>query len=549
MSLDPKQTGRMLLSGNEAIALAALDGGVALGTGYPGTPSTEILENLSALVNAAGRREQARVQWAPNEKVALEVGIGAAFAEVRALVTMKHVGLNVAADPLFTVAYTGVSGALVIVDADDPGMASSQNEQDNRRYAVAAGVPMIEPSDSQEAYDFTLAALELSQSWHTPVILRVTTRVCHSKSIVSRPPQPAAAGRRVHNFVRDVQGRVMIPAYARMAHRKLRARLAELAAWGETCDLNRVHEGGQSLGIIASGIAYLHAREAAPDASVLKIGLSYPLAMEKIRRFVDGVERCIVIEEGDPYLAESIRSEGIEIDSAPAMYRFGELSVGRVRRILAGDASPEAAAPRGKPPQLCVSCPHRVSFELLKELGCIVAGDIGCYTLGVLPPFEAMDTCVCMGASITVGLGLRHVLGPQQAKKVVSVIGDSTFIHSGLTGLAEMVYNPPATGHIVMILDNGTTAMTGLQEHPGTGRSLDHQPANQIVVEDVARAMGVKRVFVVDPVRDRDRLAAVLKESIDTPELTLLIARRPCLLAAGRIKEAGKEPKRVANSE
>jgi len=516
---------RRLASGNDAVARAALDAGVSLGTGYPGTPSTEILEAFDAMGG--------RAQWAPNEKVALEVGIGAAFAGARTLVTMKHVGLNVAADPLFTVAYTGVTGGLVIVSADDPGMASSQNEQDNRRFAVAAGVPMLEPADSQEAYDFTLLAIEISERWRIPVLLRMTTRVCHSATVVQTrdqlpPPAPT--------FVRDVPGRVMIPAYARPAHHRLRAKLAAIAAWNEGEGPNQIVDGKGDLGIITSGIAYQHVREAAPRARVLKIGLSHPLPIEAMRRFAVGVDRCLVVEEGDPYLYEAARTAGLAVEQKPDMYRFGELNVSRVGRILAGDVSPEPALPAGKPPELCPGCPHRNVFEALRDLGCIVAGDIGCYTLGVLPPFSAMDTCVCMGAAIGVGLGLRHSLPPEQARKVVSVIGDSTFVHSGITGLVEMIYNPPATGHVLVILDNGTTAMTGLQEHPGTGRRLDHQPTGRVVFEDLARTLGIKNVHTVDPIADADAIARVLREALGRDELSVIIARRPCLLAAGAIK-------------
>jgi len=518
----------MLLSGNEAVALAARDAGVALGTGYPGTPSTEILERFSDLGGEA--------TWAPNEKVAMEVALGAAFAGARALVTMKHVGLNVASDPLFTAAYTGVTGALVVVSADDPGMASSQNEQDNRRYAVAAGVPMLEPSDSQEAYEMAGAAVELSERWRLPVMLRMTTRVCHSKSIV-RPRPNLAPPPTAPAFVRDIPGRVMIPAYARLAHRRLREKLARLAASIEDFPCNRRFDGGRSLGVIASGIAHMHAREAAPEASFLKLGLTYPLPFEAIADFARSVGRCVVIEEGDPYLVESIRAAGIAVEGKAEMYRFGELNVERVRRILKNDTRPEPAPPRGKPPQLCVGCPHRTVFDTLRKLDCIVAGDIGCYTLGVLPPFEAMDTCVCMGASIGVGLGLRRALPPAEARRVVSVIGDSTFIHSGITGLVEMVYNPPATGHVVLILDNGTTAMTGLQEHPGTGRALDHTPANRVVIEDLAKALGIRDVHVMDPSKDAAGFERLVSCALSREELTLIVARRPCVLAAGKIRQ------------
>jgi len=528
---------RMLLSGNEAIALAARHAGVALGAGYPGTPSTEILEYFSELGGKA--------QWSPNEKVALEVALGAAFAGAAAMATMKHVGLNVAADPLFTAAYTGVSGALVVVSADDPGLASSQNEQDNRHYAVAAAVPMLEPSDSQEAYEFTLEALDLSRQWGLPVLLRVTTRICHSKSIVlPRPPREAPPSPVFH---RDVQSRVMIPAYAKPAHRKLRKKLAEIARWSEQSPLNRVARGDDSLGIITSGIAYVHAREAAPRASFLKLGVTYPLPIEQARAFAAGVRRCLVIEEGDPYLVDSLRAAGIAVEGKAEIFRFGELNVGRVGRIIAGDPTDEPPMPSGKPPQLCAGCPHRKVFETLGRLGCIVSGDIGCYTLGVLPPFEAMDTCVCMGASIGVGLGLRHVLGDDQARRVVSVIGDSTFVHSGITGLVEMIYNPPATGHVLIILDNGTTAMTGLQEHPGTGRKLDHQATGKVVYEDLARALGVSHVHVVDPTRDGEGFERLLASALKRDELTVIITRRPCLLAARRINELDKAAENKPN--
>jgi len=525
------QSERMLLSGNEAVAQAAFDAGVSLGAGYPGTPSTEILERFSELGG--------RAQWSPNEKVALEVCLGAAYAGARALVTMKHVGLNVASDPLFTAAYTGVNGAMVVVSADDPGMASSQNEQDNRRYAVAAGVPMLEPADSQEAYDFLLAAVEISERWRIPVLLRSTTRVCHSKTIVRRgheakPPSGP-------HFEHDMRGRVMIPAYARLAHRKLREKLAEIETWNETSLLNHVIEGSRSLGIIASGIGFMHAREAAPGASFLKLGMAYPLPIAKIRSFARTVERCVVIEEGDPALVDAIRAAGISAEGKPEMYRFGELNVGRVRRILVGDLSPEAAPPPGKPPQLCLGCPHRTVFEVLGKLNCIVAGDIGCYTLAVLPPFQAMDSCVCMGASIGVGLGLRHVLPEEEARRVVSVIGDSTFVHSGITGLVEMIYNPPPTGHVVIILDNGTTAMTGLQEHPGTGRALDGRPTGRVVFERLAEALGIKRVHVIDPAKDAAAFQRLVSESLSSGELTLIVARRPCLLAARKMKESAQQ--------
>jgi indolepyruvate ferredoxin oxidoreductase alpha subunit len=519
-------TQKTLLSGDEAVALAALDAAVSLGTGYPGTPSTEILEAFGA---AGGR-----AQWAPNEKVAFEVGLGAAFGGARALVTMKHVGLNVAADPLFTAAYTGVSGALVVVTADDPGMASSQNEQDNRRYAVAAGLPMLEPSDAQEAYDLLFDAVAISERWKLPVLFRMTTRVCHSKSLVARraaPERPASP-----SFERDIRGRVMVPAFARPAHRRLRAKLEEIAAWAEISPLNREVDGSPDLGIVTSGVSFLHASEAAPSARLLKLGMVYPLPLARLRAFAASVKRCVVVEEGDPVVADAMRAAGIAVESKPEMYRFGELDVVRVRRILAGDTSPEPAPPRGKPPELCPSCPYHPVYAALRKLDCIVAGDIGCYTLGVMEPYQAMDTCVAMGASIGVGLGLRHVLPAEQARRVVSIIGDSTFIHSGVSGMMEMVYNPPPGGHVVIVLDNGTTAMTGQQEHPATGRTLEHAATGKISIEGIAGAMGVPSVTVVDPFADPGGFERLLRDRLAAPELSLVVARRPCVLAAADIR-------------
>jgi len=520
-----------LLSGNEAIAHAALASGVHLGTGYPGTPSTEILETFGAIGGKA--------QWAPNEKVALEVAIGVAYGNGRALVTMKHVGLNVAADPLFSVAYTGVSGALVLAVADDPGMASSQNEQDTRRYAVAAGVPVFEPSDSQEAYDLFFRAVDLSERFGTPVILRLTTRVSHSKGIV-RLNDVVKPFRSPH-FERNIAGRVLIPANARPAHRRLRQRLGQIAEWNETSQLNPIWDGGSDLGIIASGVAALHAREAAPDARLLKLGMSYPFPVRRVSEFVASVKRCVVIEEGDPVIQELCLSHGLPVEGKPEDERFGELNVSRVRRILNGDHSPQPALPPGRPPQLCPGCPHRMVFEALRDLDCIVAGDIGCYTLGVLPPFEAMDSCTCMGASIGVGLGLRHVLPPDEARRVVSVIGDSTFVHSGLTGVVEMMYNPPPTGHVVLILDNRTTAMTGLQDHPGTGRTLKGEPTHQLSLEGVCRAIGVDDVTVFESQPgQRDDFRELLRAKLAGEKPCVLIVRRECLLAARRRKQASQ---------
>jgi indolepyruvate ferredoxin oxidoreductase alpha subunit len=537
-SQDP--SGRLLLSGNEAVALSALHCGVALGTGYPGTPSTEILESFSALGGKA--------QWAPNEKVAAEVALGAAFARARVLCTMKHVGLNVAADALFTMTYSGVDGGYVLVVADDPGMASSQNEQDSRRYAEAAAAPMFEPADSQEAYDLLRTAYEVSERWQIPVLFRLTTRVSHSKSpVIPRFPLGAplpVTGAPPPEFVRNIAGRVMVPGHAKPAHKRLRAKLADLQAWNEAEGPNRVERRSPALGVITSGISYHHVREAAPDASVLKLGLSHPLPMKTLRDFAGSVERCVVIEENDPWLATACRAAGLAVEAKDdAIFRFGELNVDRVRRIFAHDSSPEPEPPRGRPPELCAGCPHRASFEVMKELDCIVSGDIGCYTLAALPPIAAMDLMIDMGAAVGMGLGLRDVLPRAQAKRVVSVIGDSTFLHGGLPGLVEMAYNPPETGHVLVILDNGTTAMTGQQEHPGTGRQLDGEATYQVSYERLARAAGVKNVFTLNPIREKARFKKLLATALRKDELTVFIARSPCILAAGRIVAWEKERK------
>ncbi len=526
--IDPDKSGELMerkfLMGNEAVALGARHAGAARGTGYPGTPSSEILDVFNQLGGKA--------QWSPNEKVAAEVALGVSFAGVRAFVTMKHVGLNVAADVLFTASYSGVDGALLFVVADDPGLASSQNEQDTRRYAVAAGVPLLEPSDSQEAYDFTRLAFELSERWKIPVILKLTTRICHSGTIVTS----RAADHHLPeaHFERNIPYHVMIPGHARPAHRRLRQKLTEITEWNEKEGPNQEITGSKDLGILVSGVAYQHAREAAPEASFFKVGMSYPLPMRSMLGFVATVKRAVVIEENDPYMAHAVRAAGGTIQSAPEMYRFGELDVQRIKRILVNDASPEAVSPRGKPPQLCAGCPHKVTFEVLKKHNCIVAGDIGCYTLAALQPLAAMDTQICMGASLGIGVGLRHVLPPEEARRVVSVIGDSTFVHSGLTGLAEMTYNVPPTGHVLLILDNSTTAMTGQQEHPGTGRLLDHTPANRLDYETIARAMNVTNVGTFDPVSQSDEFEAALVEALGKDELTVLIVQRPCILAVAR---------------
>jgi indolepyruvate ferredoxin oxidoreductase alpha subunit len=396
---------------------------------------------------------------------------------------------------------------------------------------------MLEPSDSQEAYDLSLAAFEMSERWSLPVILRMTTRVCHSKTVVTRRPPVAGPEPR---FERDIPGRVMIPAYARPAHRRLRQKLTGLRAWAEGSPLAVWIAGDPRLGIVTSGIAARHAREAAPEASFLELKIVHPLPVEKVRAFARSVGRCLVIEEGDPYLADALRAAGIPVESKPEAFRFGELSVERVRRILAGDGAAEPEPPRGKPPMLCEACPYHPVYGAIRRLDCIVAGDIGCYTLGVLPPYQGMDTCVAMGASLGVGLGLRHVLPEKDARRVVSLIGDSTFVHSGVNGLIEMVYNPPATGHVLLVLDNGTTAMTGQQEHPGTGRTLEHDPTGRLSIEGIARALGVRNVDVVDPIADPQGFEKLLGDRLGKAELSVIVARRPCVLAAADIRHYEK---------
>lgn len=520
-SFDPSAK-KMLLSGNEAISLSMLHCNVQIAAGYPGTPSSEILETYSEIGGYA--------QWAPNEKVAAEVALGASFGHARSVVTMKHVGLNVASDVLYTATYSGTQGGMVWIVADDPGQASSQNEQDTRNHAKAAVCPMFEPSNSQEAYDMVRLAFQTSERFGIPVILRMTTRVDHSKSIVQVSDEKLEALK--PHFVRDIASRVMVPGYSKPAAKRLRAKMEEMAAWNSAEGPNRMEMRSTDLGIITSGISYHHVREAAPEASVLKIGMSYPLPVNLIREFAAKVGRLVVIEENDPWLFEGISALGIKVEGKyDPIYRFGELDVNRVRRILARDNSPEPVPVKGRAPALCQGCPHRESFAVLNELNCIVSGDIGCYTLAALPPLSAMDMMIDMGAAIGMGLGLRHVLPREEAKRVVSVIGDSTFMHSGITGLVEMGYNRPSTGHVVIILDNSITAMTGQQEHPGTGRKLDHSPAYKVNYGEIAKAAGIENVFEVNPVKEYDKMKALVKEALEKDELTLIIAKSPCILA------------------
>jgi len=515
-TIDPAMSA--LLSGDEAIARGAFEAGARVATAYPGTPSTEILESLVGY-------EGVQAQWAPNEKVALEVGVGASLAGARTLVSMKHVGLNVASDPLLTASYVGVRGGLVIVTADDPGMFSSQNEQDNRHYARLAKVPMLEPSDSQEAKDFTIAAFELSERFDTPVLLRITTRIAHSNSLV------ALGGRAEHEpsgFVSEPAKTVMVPGNARRRHELVESRTKALAEYAETCSLNRIEKGDRRMGVIVSGVAYQYVKEARPRASILKLGITNPLPKKLIRQFAKSVEKLYVVEELDPFLEEQIRALGIKLAHGPSEPKQGELTPSMVADLLGvrrrkGREAAEGLPPR--PPGLCPGCGHRALLTAVKRLKVFVSGDIGCYTLGVQPPLQAMDTCICMGASIGVAHGVEKATG--RSDNMVAVIGDSTFVHSGITPLIDVVYNRGAT--TVIILDNETVAMTGHQDHPATGKTAGGEPTNRLSLEAVCRGVGVRDVTVVDPY-DVKKTQKVLKAALGRAEPSVVIARRRCVL-------------------
>lgn len=511
-----------LLLGNEALALGAYEAGVQVATAYPGTPSTEIIENCS-------RYPEIYTEWAPNEKVALEVGIGASMGGARTLVAMKHVGVNVAADPLFTFSYTGVNGGMVLVSADDPGMHSSQNEQDNRGYARMAKLPMLEPSDSQEVKDMVQIALELSEAFDTPVLLRVTTRLAHSMSLVTTSRQ--REGVAVRPYTKDAAKNVMLPGHARARHLKVEERMAALREYAERTGLNRIEWADREIGIITSGVVYQYAREIIPQASFLKIGLTNPLPRKMIEEFVAGVKKVYVIEELEPILEEQIRSWGLSVIGKEIFPRVGEISPELIaEKILGIKARPsyvmEEVLP-ARPPVLCPGCPHRGIFYQLNRMKLTVSGDIGCYTLGALPPLASMDSCVCMGGSIGMALGMEKARGKEFARRQVAVIGDSTFVHSGITPLIDVVYNQGTT--TVLILDNGTTAMTGHQDHPGTGFNVSGQPAYQLDLENLVRAVGIERVRVVDPL-DLKQTRQVLKEELAVEAPSVIIARRLCVL-------------------
>jgi len=510
------------MSGNEAIALAAYEAGVAVASGYPGTPSTEIMEYLSTY-------DSVYTEWAPNEKVGLEVAIGASFAGGRALATMKHVGLNVAADPLFTASYTGGKGGLVILTADDPDMHSSQNEQDNRNYALAAKIPMLEPSDPAEAKEFLKQAFDLSEQFDTPVLLRITTRIAHVKGVIQRgdmaaPPVEIGIEKHPEKFV-------MLPAMARRRRLFVEERMQKCTELAETADFNIVEEGDRKRGFITSGVSYLYVKEAFPEAAVLKLGMCWPLPEQKIRDFAASVDELFVVEELDPFLEIQIKAMGIDCHGKDLIPAIGELNTAIVRKSIDPERAPkdlyEPVELPPRPPNMCAGCPHRGIFFTLSRMKVFVSGDIGCYTLGFLPPLNALDSTVCMGAAIPMAHGMAKAVGEGSHDKIVSVIGDSTFVHSGITGLINSVYNGSAA--TLIILDNRITAMTGQQPNPASGNTIRGEAAQELDLEALCRAVGVKHVRILDP-HDVPECRKVIKEEVGRDEMSVIIAQAPCVL-------------------
>ncbi|MBN2386958.1 MAG: indolepyruvate ferredoxin oxidoreductase subunit alpha [Anaerolineales bacterium] len=516
-----------MLSGNEAVARGMWEAGVGVAAAYPGTPSTEILENYARFPNVYA-------EWASNEKVAVDVAVGAAYAGRRALAAMKHVGVNVAADSFMYAAMTGVEAGLVIVSADDPAMHSSQNEQDNRTFAKFGRVPCLEPSDSQEAKDLTVIAFDLSERFDTPVLLRLTTRICHSQSTVElgERREPAQGGK---PFPRNPAKYVMVPGNAIRRHPVIEQRIRAVAAFANTFSYNQVEPGERTLGIISSGVAYQYAKEVFPNASVLKLGMSWPLPERMIRDFAASVDRLIVIEELDPFIEEAVRLMGIPVEGKSIFPLTGELDpyVVRASAVRAGllptpvaSTGPEAqsGALPGRPPVLCPGCPHRPTFYILNKLKVPVNGDIGCYTLGLIPPLSAIHTCGCMGASIGVAHGAVQAGSPERH---VAVIGDSTFFHSGIAPLINVVYNQAPV--VTIILDNRITGMTGHQQNPGTGQTLLGKDAPVVELEPLVKACGVTHVKTV-PGYDVRSIEQTLKEYIQLDEPSVLIVVEPCAL-------------------
>lgn len=525
---------KKLLLGDFAVARGAYEAGVKVAAAYPGTPSTEITEELS-------RYGEVYSEWSPNEKVALEVGLGSAIRGARTIVSMKHVGLNVAADPLFTAVYTGVNAGLVIAVADDPAVFSSQNEQDTRLTAVSAKIPVIEPADSQEAKDYTKFAFELSEKYDTPVILRVTTRVAHSQSLVELCEREEAP---VRDYEKNIAKYVMMPANAKRKHAEVEERLERLSEEANEFAFNRVEEGDGEIGVICAGGVYQYVKEALPRASVLKLGMSYPLPYKLIEKFAKSVKRCIVAEELAPHMETLIRAHGIAVEGKNLFPLCGEFSTKLIRERVLGEKSEiKAAEVPARPPVLCSGCPHRGVFYVLSKLKLNVLGDIGCYTLGAVAPLGAMDAVVCMGASIGMAIGFDKA-DPEAHKKSVAVIGDSTFCHSGVTGLMDAVYN--RSNVTVIILDNRTTGMTGHQNHPATGKTIRNEPTYELDIGEVCRAVGVKSIHTVDP-NDIANFERVLKEELEKEEVSVIIAKRPCVLLTKRLYRGFKITDRCKN--
>ncbi|SHJ86010.1 indolepyruvate ferredoxin oxidoreductase alpha subunit [Geosporobacter subterraneus DSM 17957] len=518
---------KKFMTGNEAMARGAFEAGVTFASAYPGTPSTEILENIGPY------KEHIYAEWAPNEKVALEVAIGASIAGARSVAAMKHVGVNVAADPLFTYAYTGVNGGLVLISADDPGMHSSQNEQDNRYYAKFSKVAMIEPSDSQESKDFMKIALELSEQYDTPVLFRVTTRICHSKGLVEMGEREEVG---IRPYSKNIPKFVATPANGRVLHVKVEERLRQLEEFSNKTDLNRIEWNSKKVGIVTAGVAYQYAKEVfGEDASYLKLGFTYPLPMDKIREFASQVETLYVIEELEPYMEEQIKAAGIACIGKDLIPRIGELNPDIIAKAILGvereTLSVSEASVVGRPPTMCAGCPHRGFFyQISKKKNVMISGDIGCYTLGSAEPLSAMDTCICMGASISAGHGAQKAFEFNGVdKKVVGVIGDSTFFHSGVTSLMDIVYNKGTA--VTVILDNRITGMTGHQENPGTGYTLQGDKTHAINIPLLCEAVGVKKenIFVINPL-DLDACNKAIDTALKATEPTVIVTEWPCVL-------------------
>ncbi len=513
---------KKIISGNEAIALGFGDFGGVFASGYPGTPSTETLEEVARLGDVY-------CEWAPNEKVALESVIGGSIAGGRSLSTMKHVGVNVAADALLTLTYTGVNAGLILMVSDDPGMHSSQNEQDSRNYAKFAKVPMLDPSDSQEAYDMVRVGFEISEQFDTPLMLRTTTRISHAKGVVVQQEKIAP---KIEEWEKNVPKYVMLPNFGKLKHIKVEARLLKLQEYAETTPLNRIEMRDTEIGIITSGVAYQHVREACPNASILKLGMIHPLPARKIAEFAGSVKRLVIAEEMDAIFEEQIRAMGIEVETGKNKLPLcGEFSADIIRSAI-NDAPPETTSPvEGlpmRPPVFCPSCAHRGLFTILSKLKVFVSGDIGCYTLGALPPMNAMHSVIDMGASISAAHGMAKVNAiAGRNEKPVAVIGDSTFFHSGMTGLMSMAYN--GGNALVIIMDNRTTGMTGGQENPGTGVTLQGVPARQVEMVPLVKALGIDNVVEYDAY-DLKATEAAIKKGLETPGPYVLIDKNPCIL-------------------